>query len=214
MTLTIAILSRINRLVSNLGIGLACALLVLMTAAVILQVISREMRAPIGWTEEIALASMVWVAFLVGPWAYRNHEFTRIDIVIESVSVRTRSFLNILIHALEAALMVGAIYLSWRFFLGGNSLMPQTTRLVRDIAGPFLEPETVNAITFRNKYVYVILPAGFAGLFLVSVEHFLRAVETLRTGVEHKVGFALEGVARTPGSPEVVQRQTDHGGGG
>lgn len=210
MRLMIRLIGGVNRIIADIGIVIACALLVLMTSAVILQVVSREFRAPIGWTEEVALASMVWVSFLVGPWAYRNHQFTRIDIIIDSVSVRTRSIMNVGIHIFEALLLVGAIYFSWRFFMGGNSVLPQITRLVRDIAGPFLAPEVINNISVQNRFIYFILPAGFAGLLLVSVEHLLRAIMTLRTGIEHRVGFELEGVAHTPDNPELVQRQTDH----
>lgn len=210
MRLMIDLMSRLNRLISNIGVVIACGLLVLMTSAVILQVASRELRNPIGWTEEVALASMVWVAFLVGPWAYRNHEFTRIDVVIEAMPLRTRSILQVFIHLFEAAITVGATYYSWRFFLGGNSILPQMTHLMRDLLAPFTSSDAVKALAVKNKYVYVILPAGFTGLFLVSVEHVLRAIQTLRTGEEHRVGFHLKGVEHTPDTPEVIQRQTDN----
>ncbi|WP_336055820.1 TRAP transporter small permease [Nitratireductor sp. CH_MIT9313-5] len=198
MRLLISLISRINRIMSETGVALACIFLVLMTAAVILQVISREMRAPIGWTEEVALASMVWVSFLVGPWAYRHHQFTRIDVAVEMMAPRSRTILNILIHLFEAALLLGAIYYSWRFFSGGNSLLPQTTRLVRGIATPFIGAEAAGAITVKNKYVYFILPAGFTGLLMIALEHLLRSFRSLVTGEEEHRNFDLDGAARTP----------------
>lgn len=205
----IGLMSGINRALTNAGVFLACFFLVMMTVAVILQVVSREMRAPIGWTEEIALASMVWVAFLVGPWAYRHHQFTRIDVVLEALSLPRQALFNIFIHLFEAALMIGAIYYSWHFFIGGNSMLPQTTGLARAVAEPLLGSEAAQAVVIKNKYVYLILPLGFAGLLLVSIEHFFRAIETLRTGRDRAVGYELRGVAHPAESPEVMQRQTD-----
>ncbi|KFB11151.1 TRAP transporter small permease [Nitratireductor basaltis] len=198
MRLLISLISRINRIMSETGVALACLFLVMMTAAVILQVVSREMRAPIGWTEEVALASMVWVSFLVGPWAYRHHQFTRIDVAVEMMSTRSRAILNIMIHLFEAALLVGAIYYSWRFFTGGNSLLPQTTRLVRGLAEPIIGADAAGAIVVKNKYVYFILPAGFTGLLMVALEHLLRTLRALLTGQEEHRNFDLDGTARTP----------------
>lgn len=218
MRILIDAIARINRLVCNLGIVLACGLLLLMTSAVLLQVASREMRAPIGWTEEVALASMVWVAFLVGPWAYRNHQFTRIDVVVENLSLRKRAGLNVVIHIMEAVILIGAVYFSWRFFLGGSSVLPAITRLVRDILGPFLDPEVVNSIRVRNKYIYVILPVGFAALLMVTVEHFLRAVLTVATGLEQRVGTdpadaeAVGTVADRTGMNDSASSDTDSTG--
>ncbi|QKV20067.1 TRAP transporter small permease [Oricola thermophila] len=194
----ISLLSRVNRAVSELGVGLACLFLVMMTAAVLLQVVSREMRAPIGWTEEVALASMVWVTFLIGPWAYRHHQFTRIDVALEAMSPRTRMITNLLIHLFEAVLLVGAIYYSWRFFSGGNSLLPQTTRLLRNLVTPLIGADAAGDLVVKNKYVYVILPVGFTGLLLVSAEHLLRSLRTLATGREEIRNFDLDGSARTP----------------
>ncbi|WP_295810419.1 TRAP transporter small permease [uncultured Nitratireductor sp.] len=196
----IDIVGRLNRVISNLGVAIACVFLTTMTAAVILQVISREMRMPIGWTEEIALASMVWVSFLIGPWAYRHHQFTRIDVLVEAMPVRPRTFFNVLIHLLEAGLLIGAIYYSWLFFSGGNSLLPQTTRLVRALAEPLLGSEAAGSVVIKNKYVYAILPIGFAGLLMISIEHILKSAQAFVSGKEDIRSFDLDGIARLPES--------------
>lgn len=188
MPLIVRLIARINRPLTEAGVLLACGLLVLMTAAVLLQVASRELRSPIGWTEEVALSSMVWVAFLCGPWAYRQHQFTRIDVMVEGLPPRLRSVLEVAVHLFELLIILGALVFAWRFFLGGRSSLPQITRLVRDIAEPFIGRQAAGGITVRNFIVYAIVPAGFAGLLLVNVEHTLRAVLTAITGRDHRVG--------------------------
>ncbi|EKF18602.1 TRAP transporter small permease [Nitratireductor pacificus] len=208
MRLLIDLMGRLNRVMSNLGVMIACIFLTTMTAAIILQVISRELRAPIGWTEEIALASMVWVSFLIGPWAYRHHQFTRIDVLVEAMPVRPRTFFNVLIHLLEAGLLIGAIYYSWLFFSGGNSLLPQTTRLIRTLAAPLIGAEAAGSIVVKNKYVYVILPIGFAGLLMISVEHILKSVRAFVSGEEDIRNFDLDGMARLP-EGEAAARDAD-----
>jgi TRAP-type C4-dicarboxylate transport system permease small subunit len=184
----IRLLAGINKSLTEAGVFVACGLLVLMTSAVILQVVSREMRTPIGWTEEVALSSMVWVAFLCGPWAYRQHQFTRIDVIIEALPTRQRSLLEVAIHLLELFLICGALWFAWRFWLGGRSGLPAITQLVRDLLAPLIGPEAAGGITVRNFIIYAIVPLGVGGLLLVNLEHILRAILTSTTGRDHRVG--------------------------
>lgn len=211
MRLTIRAVAALNRFLTELGVVIASGLLVVMTSAVILQVVSRTLRSPIGWTEELALSAMVWVAFLVGPWAYRQHELTRIDIVIETLTFRARSALGLVIHLFEAVLIVGAIWYSWRFFLGGRSVLPQLTQLARDIAGWVASPEVASALVVQNKLVYFVLPLGFAGFLLVNLEHVLRAIMTLVTGREHGVGREAEETHIHTGVTGATLPELDHG---
>lgn len=199
MRLTIRLLGRLNRLLTEAGVAFAGVLLVLMTSAVILQVISREMRSPIGWTEEVALSSMVWIAFLCGPWAYRQHQFTRIDVVIEALPPRGRSVLDVAIHLFELVLICGALYFAWRFFLGGRSGLPALTQLVRDILSPLIGAEAARGVSVRNFVIYAVVPLGFAGMLLVNIEHVLRAVLTMTTGRDHRVGVPGEAALLTEG---------------
>ena len=192
MRLIIRLLRRLNTTLAEAGVAFSCALLVLMTASVILQVISRELRDPIGWTEEVALSSMVWIAFLCGPWAYRQHQFTRIDVVVESLSPRTRSWLEVAVHVFELLIILGAIWFAWRFFQGGRSSLPALTRLVRDIAAPVLGPEAAGGVTVRNFIIYAVVPLSFVGLLLVNLEHILRAILTAVAGEDHRVGAPEE----------------------
>lgn len=202
MRATIRWLGFFNRLIGEAGVAVASGLLVLMTASVLLQVASRQLRAPIGWTEEAALSAMVLIAFMCGPWAYRNHQFTRIDVVVEALPQRSRSALELLVHLFELLIILGALYYTWRFYQGGRSSLPALTRLVRDLLEPFLGAEGVRGITVRNFAVYWVVPASFAGLLLVNLEHILRAILTSATGRDHRVGsideaaFAARGDAR------------------
>jgi TRAP-type C4-dicarboxylate transport system permease small subunit len=189
MRAVIRLLAGLNRLLTETGVALACGLLVLMTASVILQVVSRELRSPIGWTEEVALSSMVWVAFLCGPWAYRQHQFTRIDVMIEALPTRQRSVLEVAIHLFELVLICGALWFAWRFYLGGRSGLPAITQLLRDIVAPLVGPDAAGAITVRNFVIYAVVPLGVAGLLLVNLEHILRSILTAATGRDHRVGY-------------------------
>lgn len=184
----IRLMAALNRLLTEAGVALACGLLVLMTTAVILQVVSRELRDPIGWTEEVALSSMVWVAFLCGPWAYRQHQFTRIDVLIEALPERARSVLELAIHIFELVLICGALFYAWRFFQGGRSGLPALTQLLRDVAAPLIGAEAAGGLSVRNFVIYAVVPLGFAGLLLVNLEHILRATMSVLTGRDHRVG--------------------------
>lgn len=192
MTALIRGFSFVNVVITRLGVMISGVLIAVMTAAVLLQVISREMRAPIGWTEELALASMVWLSFLVGPWAYRQHSFTRIDIFRDMLGLRSQRVLDLLIHIFECIVIVGALYYSWSFFLKGTSLLPALTTLMRDIAAPFIGTAEAQDLTLRNYSIYIVLPIGFLGLLMVNIEHMLRAILTIATQQDHPVSPEIE----------------------
>lgn len=176
-----------NRLIERAGVFFACALIAMMTASVLLQVISREMRSPVGWTEEVALAAMVWVTFLVAPYGYRRHLFTRVDVFVDKLDIRLRARLFLGLHLIELVLLIGAVTLAWAFYLRGNAVMPQMSRLLKDAAAPFVEPDVVMGLAVRNRAVYAALPLGLAAMILVSVEHILRGIATVATGRDHAV---------------------------
>ena len=182
--------SALNRFINNICIALACVLLFLMTAAVLLQVISRELRTPIGWTEETALAAMVWVAFLIAPWAYHRHMFTRIDVLLVACSAKIQSWIHLLIHLAEGAILIAAMPYLFSFFERGTDLLPGISNLARTVIFFFTGTDE-SEFTVTNQMNYIIMPASVMLMILVNAEHVFRQIYSIYSGVDHRISDDL-----------------------
>ncbi len=115
-----------------------------------------------GWSEEIAKAMMVWVTFLVSPWAYRYGAFVSVDMFIEPFSERFRLWLGLIIHALVLWALYVFFIESIDFWQRGRATFAAT-------------------LPIKLSWFYSIVPGAFAAMFLVAVETIIRYLLTLTT---------------------------------
>ncbi len=73
------LLGSFNEIIGRIGLYISVMFLVIMTLSVLLQIGSRMLRMPIGWTEQVSVTAMVWITFLLAPYAYRRHLFAKIQ---------------------------------------------------------------------------------------------------------------------------------------
>ncbi|MEZ5858542.1 MAG: TRAP transporter small permease subunit [Geminicoccaceae bacterium] len=103
----IAGFERVNDVTCWVGRQLAWLLVVLMTAAVLLQVFYRYVLVnPIGWSEELAIYSMIWMTFLVAPIAYRSGANVAIEVVRDLFVGRWQAALQIVLNLLVLVLLI------------------------------------------------------------------------------------------------------------
>ncbi len=169
------ILGSFNEVIGRIGLLFAIVLLVIMTLAVLLQISSRMFRMPIGWTEQLSVTAMVWITFLVAPYAYRRHLFAKIEIIFDHVKGRAHYLLMFTLHVFELIILIFAIYYAWQFFEGARSKLPALTTLLRQIVSPFLSEDALYKVEFRAKWSYIIVPTSFFFMILVCLEHIGRS---------------------------------------
>lgn len=158
-------LSTINHAVSSLGKNIAAALLAAMLVMILAQVIFRYvLNDSLTWTEELAKFSMVWVACLVAPWAYRHNLNVSIDLFAESLPRTMRHLSDIIISLLIIAISWIFLLESIAFWQGGWTI-------------------TASSMPIKLAYFYSCIPFAFAGILLVGVENLLRQVAAL-TGTD------------------------------
>ena len=69
----VAVLGRVNGPLSIAGRNVAGALLAVMLALALAQIVSRGLlHYSLDWAEELARVALVWSVLLVAPYAYRN----------------------------------------------------------------------------------------------------------------------------------------------
>jgi TRAP-type C4-dicarboxylate transport system permease small subunit len=154
-------LSTINHVLSSIGKNVAAALLAAMLMMILAQVIFRYvLNDSLTWTEELAKFSMVWVACLVAPWAYRHHLNVSIDLFAEALP-------NVLRHISDIVISVLIIAISWIFLVESIAFWQGGWTI------------TASSMPIKLAYFYSCIPFAFAGILLVGLENLLRQIATI-----------------------------------
>lgn len=198
------LLGSLNEVIGRIGLYFAVILLVIMTLAVLLQIGSRAARMPIGWTEQLSVTAMVWITFLVAPYAYRRHLFAKIEIIFDHVSGRSHYLLMLILHILEFIILCFAIYYAWKFFEGARSKLPALSTLLRQIASPFVAEDMLYKIAFPAKWSYAIVPLSFFCMGLVAIEHIGRSLLSFIYGQDKTTLSFIDTVVTSDESEEYL----------
>jgi TRAP-type C4-dicarboxylate transport system permease small subunit len=92
-----------SRLVEHLGVGLVVALAVV----VVLQVFNRYvLKAPLSWTEELAMLLFQWVAFLGAAVGVKRMSHFGIDLVVRGLAPARARLVRLLVMALMGVVAV------------------------------------------------------------------------------------------------------------
>lgn len=167
ITRTVTTLALLNRWIASAAKRLAAALLVAMLAVVMLQVVFRYgLNSPISWSEELSKTLMVWSAFLIAPFAYREGINVSIELFMESWPPLVRRVMETVITLL--ILWIVVIFLRESVFLAERGMKVRASSL----------PVSVGLF-------YAILPVSFACLLLCVFERLLKLIISFRTATAH-----------------------------
>ncbi len=145
-------LSALNEFICKVTRNLAGLTLIMMVFIVMLQIVCRYiLNDSPAWTEEVARTMMVWTAFLVAPWAYREGLNVRIGFFADELPSRQRKFLNLVINFLICWILLVFLVESFGFWSRGLIIQ-------------------ANSLPIKVAWFYAILPVALTLLLFVSVE--------------------------------------------
>ena len=154
-------LGKFNEIVLDWFARIAMVLAAIMTGMILIQVFFRYfLNHSLPWPEELAKFTMVWMTFLVAPYAYRKGLNVNMELFVAKIPKRIRGMLEIFLHVL---IIVMAYYLL-------NEGLGMVKRGLR------IRASTVN---FKIGYVYMILPVSFGMIMLVGVGRILKEVKAV-----------------------------------
>ena len=172
------VLARLNEWISIAARNFAGGLLMAMTAIVLLQIVYRYvLNDSLIWTEEVSKTMMVWAAFLVAPWAYRNSANVRIEMFSDELPPRLGRFLQLVLNLL----VIWIVFV----FLGESFGMVERGFSIRAASLPI-----------QVGWFFFVVPFAFAAMLLVGVELLLRDLLSL---------FNPDGEFDIPGAGEIVE---------
>jgi TRAP-type C4-dicarboxylate transport system permease small subunit len=149
-------LTRVNEWISLSARNLAGGLLMAMTAIVLLQIVYRYLlNDSLIWTEEVSKTMMVWAAFLVAPWAYRNGANVRIEMFSDELPQLLRRMLQLALNLLIVWIVFVFLVESFGMVERGFSIRAAS-------------------LPIRVGWFFFIVPASFAAMLLVGIELLLR----------------------------------------
>ena len=157
-------LGKLNAAIARVGCNIAAILLATIVTIVLAQVFYRYvLNDAFGWSEEVAKVMMVWVTFLVSPWAYRYGAFVSVDMFIEPFSERFRLWLGLCTNLLVLWALYVFFIESIDFWQRGKATLAAT-------------------LPIELAWFYSIVPISFLALIAVGLEVNLRYIMTLVDG--------------------------------
>ncbi len=154
-------LASVNTFTCNAARNLAGLLLIAMVAIVILQIVFRYvLNDSLIWPEELSKTMMVWTAFLVAPWAYRNGANVRIEIFRDEFPPLLLRISLLLINLLILWIVCVFFFESFGFWVRGLTVR-------------------ADSVPVQVAWFYSIVPIAFFLLLLVGVEQTIRSLLTL-----------------------------------
>lgn len=151
-------LGRVNKAIGSGLCWTAAAFVAIMTAVVLLGVFFRYvLNNSLGWSEETAILMMIWVAFLVAPFAYRSGGNVAIDMFVSALPQRALTVLRIIINLL-------VLWLLYRFLMEAALFVERGLRV------------RANTLDIPIGYVRAIVPVSMVAMMAVAVELILRDV--------------------------------------
>lgn len=157
-------LGKLNYAVATVAKNLAGGLLAVMLGMILAQVFFRYvLNDSLAWTEELAKFSMVWVACLVAPWAYRAHLNVSIQMFADALPAVLRRITELLITIL-VLVICGIFFLqSLEFWQTGLSI-------------------NASSVPVKLAYFYSCAPFAFGSICLVGIE---KLIEQLCLPLDH-----------------------------
>lgn len=169
-------LGRFNALFAWAAGLIALSLVAAMTAAVLLQVFFRYvLNRPISWTEEFSIFSMIWMAFLVAPIAYRSGANVSIEVIRNLFKGPALAALQVAMTVLILAILVVLFRHSLIYMARGFG-------------------STASSLPIRMGWIYIAMPLGVGGMIVVGLELLLRGI--------HELIRPAEPLPPLPGHPE------------
>ena len=145
-------LSRFNGIATRVFCGVAGACLAAMMLVVLLQVFCRYvLNAPLSWPEEASRFMMVWMTFLVAPFAYREGMLVRLESWVAYLPKRGQRVIEIGTHILIALTLIVLLREALWMIERGSRIRS-------------------SALNLSMGWVFAVMPVSFVLLLSVTCE--------------------------------------------
>lgn len=142
---------------------LTSLLLVIMTAAIFLQIITRTLDYSLSWTEELARYCMIWLVFIGLSFAVAKKSHIKIEAINVWLDKKEKKYLSLISDVI--------------FFVFACVILFESTQLVMNL---YLLGQTSPALGLPMWLVYLAGPVGFALTSFRLIQQMLLTVSDLK----------------------------------
>lgn len=187
MSLIITICAELNNRISKGCLFLGGLSIVLMVAAILVQVVFRYgFNNALPWPDEAARFCMLWMVGFLAPVALRRGGFVAVDALAFALPRRLASILNLLLIMIASLVVFIAVKIGWSEVTGFSGRFA-TAALYVPLSFDFSE-------WFRvpRSWMMASILFGFTWMLFIQFELFAKELYSLFTGANHSAGKALE----------------------
>lgn len=185
-------LATLNESVLKIGRAIGMAAMVVMVAAILIQVFFRYvLNNALPWPDEAARFCMLWMTGLMAPTAFRRGGFVAIDMLVVALPRGIALLLTLVLLCLSLLVLTFAVNIGWSEVTGFGGRFATAALYVPTSFG-FDEWYRV-----PRSWMMLSLFLGVVMLFAVNVELILRNVISLLGGADELpvIPFATSGGA-------------------
>ncbi|MEM8947741.1 MAG: TRAP transporter small permease [Pseudomonadota bacterium] len=154
-------LGRFNGFIGLIARNFAAGLIAVMTVAVLAGVFFRYvLNNSLAWTEDSSILMMIWVAFLIAPYAYRQGGHVGIELLVTSLPKPIFRMIRIVMHLLILWLLLRFMQEAIIYVTRGFNMR-------------------ANTIPIPIAYFRLIVPVSLGMMILIGIELILRDVLSL-----------------------------------
>lgn len=176
-------LRNINRAIESVMNPIATVLIAAMLLTTVWGVFTRLTGISNSWTDKVMIIMLPMLAFIIAPVAYRRSANVSLDLLIDSLSPRTRNLHGLLLHLFILLLLLIGLDLTLRK-VGVDpgplsSIIHLITGLDLSEIRPFAAPMRIPVINVQWKYIYMVMPLCIALTIIANFELLLRSLLSL-----------------------------------
>lgn len=175
----IGLWGRFSRALTLIEIGAGACLVALILALMMANIIARGLGAPLIWTDELAVAAMVWLAFIGASVAIATKTHMVMGLLPESLSQRWATLVS-LVNNLLVLLFLGAMaVIIWDWLDLPGLIKAGSGLMLAQTSFNFIYTDPTLTLGLRKIWFWLILPIStLCGIFhcIACVVEDLRAL--------------------------------------
>ncbi|MFT6558152.1 TRAP transporter small permease [Sneathiella sp.] len=149
---------------------------------ILLNVVTRSFSYALYWVDESAIYCMIWVVFTGASVAIRKRHRIAVTLIFDTVSPKTRHFLNIVIDGIILCFSAFMLWLIWRWY-DPIGLMNSGFDFEAFSADSFnfIYDEPTNTIGLKKFWIWLILPLSFTTIFIHALANLTDSLANRET---------------------------------
>ncbi len=110
-------LYRISAFWARVELWAAALLALIVTALILLNVVTRSAGNALFWVDELAIYAMIWMTFLGASAALHHRNAVSITVLSDAVPDKARKWINTCVDVIVFAFALAMLWFCWRWFL-------------------------------------------------------------------------------------------------